>query len=724
MGNRLLLVVLLVLAGGLSYAQPGQERKLDSVLGLVHQYVFKVGEEKADLDRAAGFLEEARRLNMGVKSRIAEGRILLEGSFLARERKEVAQGRQELTAAIAILEKERNDSLLGTAYLALADYFDLNNAMELPDRMRAFKKAIVLFEKGGHVEQEAYTYKMLAETDSSDVTTEQELDKALALYRSIGYPQLQGVYDLYTGLNIYRSNFPEALKWGLKALKTAEAVGDSTMQLCAIKNHIAIVYRHGRDTVNALRYFSEALKVAERFNDKTTIYLLTMNIAGIYLDQQLPGSAGDLLRHIEEKYGAPDKRDVLSYCRFVEMSLKVSRLSKKFASAEKYYRQLSSMEDNFHFESSDLSNMYVAILEYLLESGRYEDMLPYLKKDEVAANAYGNPRNIARLHQLWFCYDTSQHDYKSAVAHLLDHDKLSNSIHSRESDRLFKELQVRYETEKKEAEIAFLNKQSRLEKANLKQAMLVKDLTVAGIIAVVFIAALLYRQSRLRQKTNVVISQKNEQLQGYLSEKEWLLKEIHHRVKNNLQIVMSLLNTQSAYIDNGPALSAIHDSQHRVHAMSLIHQKLYSSANLATINMPVYIRELVSYLADCYGVGSRVYFDLAVDRLEMDVEQVVPLGLILNEAITNSIKYAFPDGCNGVIAISLAEFGPHRCLLTISDNGVGLPDRLNTARPGSLGMQLMQGLAGDLDGTFTIESRNGTTIRIAFEYEPAQLKEA
>src|SRR6185436_5861909 len=113
----------------------------------------------------------------------------------------------------------------------------------------------------------------------------------------------------------------------------------------------------------------------------------------------------------------------------------------------------------------------------------------------------------------------------------------------------------------------------------------------------------LFRQSRLRKRNNTVITHKNEQLQHFLTEKEWLLKEIHHRVKNNLQIVMSLLNSQSAFIENDAALTAIHDSQHRVQAMSLIHQKLYGSENVSSIDMSFYIPELVSYLADSFNTG-------------------------------------------------------------------------------------------------------------------------
>jgi len=197
-----------------------------------------------------------------------------------------------------------------------------------------------------------------------------------------------------------------------------------------------------------------------------------------------------------------------------------------------------------------------------------------------------------------------------------------------------------------------------------------------------------------------------------------LMREIHHRVKNNLQIVLSLLNSQSAFIDNESALIAIRESQHRVYAMSLIHQKLYGTENVSSIDMERYIGELVTYLADSFDTWKRIQFDLAIEPVELDVNQAVPLGLVLNEVITNSIKYAFPDGRNGVIAISLSTAALHHCLLTISDNGIGIPPHYADNKPGSLGMSLIEALTGNLEGTCSIENNNGTTVKIAFVREP------
>jgi len=238
--------------------------------------------------------------------------------------------------------------------------------------------------------------------------------------------------------------------------------------------------------------------------------------------------------------------------------------------------------------------------------------------------------------------------------------------------------------------------------------------TISGIAAAAVIAGLLYGQTRIRRRSSILVTQKNEQLQQLLNEKEWLLREIHHRVRNNLQIVMSLLNSQSAFIDNETALAAIQNSQHRVHAMSLIHQKLYYSENVASIEMSFYIRELTSYLREVYITGQRIRFVYDIEPLELDVSQAVPVGLILNEAITNSIKYAFPNGRTGVITITLKKADALRYQLGIADDGVGIPYEYGGERTGSLGMRLMAGLTGDLDGKFIIGNNSGTTIKISF----------
>jgi two-component sensor histidine kinase len=239
------------------------------------------------------------------------------------------------------------------------------------------------------------------------------------------------------------------------------------------------------------------------------------------------------------------------------------------------------------------------------------------------------------------------------------------------------------------------------------------------LVALTFVVVRQVKKLQIQQKE---ITTKNASLQAFLTEKdgllrekEWLLKEVNHRVKNNLQIVMSLLNTQSEYLEN-EALVAIKDSKHRVYAMSLIHQKLYQLDNVKTIDMSVYIHELVKYLRESFGTRLRILFRLNIAEVELDVSKAVPLGLILNEAITNSIKYAFPDDGDGVVDIAVLATPENRISLTVADNGIGLPAGFDSGRDGSLGMKLMQGLSRDLNAQFTVESNHGTVIKLKFSH--------
>ncbi|WPU97304.1 sensor histidine kinase [Mucilaginibacter sp. cycad4] len=257
------------------------------------------------------------------------------------------------------------------------------------------------------------------------------------------------------------------------------------------------------------------------------------------------------------------------------------------------------------------------------------------------------------------------------------------------------------------------------------------DLIIVGIVALLIILSLAYvslqqkqqsgKQLQLKQKE---ISEQNQILQHLtadknrlLDEKDWLLKEVHHRVKNNLQIVMSLLNTQSAFLKNNAALAAIRESQNRVQAIALIHQKLYSSSNVAYIDIAVYISELVNYLADCYDAHDRgIRFEQQIEPVKMDVAQAVPVGLMLNEAITNAIKYAFPHR-RGYIDIRLGTFDDNNIMLSIADNGIGLPQGFDIKEASSLGMEMMKALSKQLGGNFKMENNEGVVITLVFRAE-------
>lgn len=203
-----------------------------------------------------------------------------------------------------------------------------------------------------------------------------------------------------------------------------------------------------------------------------------------------------------------------------------------------------------------------------------------------------------------------------------------------------------------------------------------------------------------------------------LDEKEMLLKEVHHRVKNNLQIVNSLLSLQSAYISEQKSLDAFRETQNRVMSMALIHEKLYRSKDLARIDFSEYIQMLASQITATYSTKGNVEMKISADKLLIGIDIAVPCGLMINEMISNSMKHAFPDGRSGEIVIDMHEVsdnGKNVYRLSVKDNGIGLPEGFDINEATTLGMVLISSLAGQLNGSLEIKSSGGTEYSILLQ---------
>ncbi len=200
-----------------------------------------------------------------------------------------------------------------------------------------------------------------------------------------------------------------------------------------------------------------------------------------------------------------------------------------------------------------------------------------------------------------------------------------------------------------------------------------------------------------------------------LKEKEVLLKEIHHRVKNNMQVISSILNLQSRHIKDKHALKMFEDSQNRIKSMALVHEKLYESENLAGIDFAEYIRSMTSYLFSLYKIGQAIGLNIDIKDILLDVNTAIPCGLIINELISNSLKYAFPEGIVGEICIQLFSDKDDKFTLIVKDNGIGFPKDLDFRETESLGMQLVIMLVEQLEGTIELDKSKGTNFKITFE---------
>lgn len=208
------------------------------------------------------------------------------------------------------------------------------------------------------------------------------------------------------------------------------------------------------------------------------------------------------------------------------------------------------------------------------------------------------------------------------------------------------------------------------------------------------------------------------QIRESLKQKELLLREIHHRVKNNLQVISSLLELQLEHIPDRATRQVFKDSQHRIRAMALLHQELYNSANLAGVEMPLYIRDLVSYLTRFYNTPQRgIIFETHIDDVSLEIDRAVPFGLLLNELISNALKHAFPGNRAGTIRIELTTPEPNQLILTVSDDGVGFPAGVDIQQPTSMGLQLVNGLAWQLDATLELDRKDGASFMVIMAQE-------
>jgi two-component sensor histidine kinase len=215
---------------------------------------------------------------------------------------------------------------------------------------------------------------------------------------------------------------------------------------------------------------------------------------------------------------------------------------------------------------------------------------------------------------------------------------------------------------------------------------------------------LLYRFGEMTNR----VHQREQQLIAAASEKDSLVREIHHRVKNNLNVIASLLSLQAETVKTvEDATVAFEESKNRIYSIARVHENLYGTDNLSAVDMSSYIRELVYDLRTAYGRDETVGIQLHVDEINLGIEHAIPCGIILNELLTNSYRHAFPDGRPGEIAISFVFLKPDRYQLTVSDNGVGLTTAEAEGPTASLGMRLVRILTEQLSGGIRFSGENG-----------------
>ncbi len=709
-----------------------------------------------DLDSAGRYCQEALALSQSLHFKTGQIRSGYLSGLLTSQRGNFEQGVSLVEKALALSRDLGNLPLEAEGWYYLGAAYELSPE-GLPEKIRCYAQARKYYRQLGNREKEAYLLKCIADIHLQQgqyVQGYRELLEVLSLYRSIGYRRLHYTYDMLLVANLYLSNYQEAIRYGLASVESARATKD-TAQIGLFYRRLGTLHAELNRWEEGLHFLRKALANRMQEKDRVKVVLIAKLMVSNLLAQGKAREAFDFFTKIVKEHPPVNQFSNLQ----AAVALAECHLAlKQYPLAEKYYLLMMDIEKPIREKRPSKIDNYRRIGNFYLITRQYGKAHHYLDEALRLNTLKVTMKYTADIHLLLFRADSAQGRYQEAIVHHQRYKSLNDSIFNEKQSNQIASLQIQYKTREKEQNIALLTKQNEIQQARLKQKDFLQQVIVAGAGMLLFLLGLGYNRYRLKLRSNRLleakqqeINEKNRRLQQLLGEKEglllekdnlleekehlithqdhilgekddllrekeWLLREVHHRVKNNLQIVMSLLSSQAAYLEDEKALLAIQESQNRIYAISLSHQKLYLSEKIALIEMVSYIREVVEYLHDSLQMQDQVSFHLSVAPIELNEALAVPLGLIINEAVTNSLKYAFPAGRQGQVRIDLRQADPSGCLLTIADDGIGLPADFDLGRSRSLGMNLMKGLSKQLDGSLEIESAHGLTIQVRFSH--------
>lgn len=451
-----------------------------------------------------------------------------------------------------------------------------------------------------------------------------------------------------------QSKFQEALEYGLHSLTIFEERGIEDLDFDFTLYVVGNVYLELGEFENSIDYYQRSIEMGERYG-------FYNNLSDVYISlTELHGKMGQY----------PEAEET-------------GELAVKYANV---------IHNDFL-----LMRSYLAVGNVYLAQNANKEAIATLKKSiKVATEDFGDEYYLSQAYHSLGRAFANIGQYPQAYNALEKYDTLRNKVFTAEADERIALLQTEFAVAQKENTI-------RLQKIRLSRQKLSQELSlIIVVLLLLLLGALLFSFLKIRKKRKLLEKQNKE--------KEYLLKEIHHRVKNNLEIVSSLLSLQSAHIKDANAYETMLESRNRVYSMSMIHQNLYQGEFLSCIEMKDYLRNLSSHIVDSFGLSESVKIDLDMVPMQLDVEIAIPMGLIINELITNAMKYSLNDKNEGLIRISLLQKDQETLSLTISDNGTWKIK--GSAKGTGFGTQLIQLLTEQLEANLEYDHSNGTTVRL------------
>lgn len=494
-----------------------------------------------------------------------------------------------------------------------------------------------------------------------------------------------------------RGDLSKAFEYATKTLQLGEKYGDLKAMATAYSDMSNLFWKQGKFE-KGVEFGLKSIALFEERGLNDLDFDFTLHVLGNNLVEL--GRYEEALAYFQrsvmigEKYGFYNNLSD-TYIALTKLYCQMGKLETAEKSGKEALKYATLLENDFMIVRSLLSLGKLKNLEK-----DYESAMVYLNRSlRVATDDFGDMFFLSLIYkELSNAYGGRGNMNQSLAAFKKFHE-LTQRVFTSEADQRIAQLQTDMEVTQKESTIS-------LQMAKLKQQATIQVFILILTGLMIIFMFFLYRVFIRRKKYSLLLEKQNK-------EKEFLLKEIHHRVKNNLETISSLLSLQTAQIDNQEFQNIMVESQNRVQSMGMIHQNLYQGENMAAIEMKQYFGDLGGYIIDSFDATDRISFDCAMDSLELDVDRAIPIGLIVNELITNSLKYAFPDNRNGKITITLSETDS-QLLLKVCDDGVGF-DGSKGIKGTGFGTQLVKLLTKQLDGNMALITNRGTEVFFEFQ---------
>ncbi len=613
----------------------------------------------------------------------------------------------QLYSEISIkLAKQEGDKLqLANGYQNLAIGFNLRGIYQ--DALESIQTSIDVYKSIGDDQGESAAISIkgsILENLHQYDEANKHYNESLKIAEQIGDSVMIGVNYQNMGIVYDRmGKYDKAIETYVKAIKVFYSLNEE-FRLSQVYSNMGIVYYFMKQKEKCLEYYEMSIKIKRKIGSDQALALGYSNLSEIHnnfedLNQAQMALDSALLYAQKTK-----SENLLTSILFSQGNLHLKK--EEFESAMRCYEKgvqtaMINKDDYLRaIGTTNIGEIYTQLGEYKMASGYFDDALNYAKSIE----------SVEMEKDILLAYaPTLKKDkkYKKAAAYYERLIVLKDSLFSNQKLKAVNEIETKYQSEKKEAENKILQQEKALQAATIESQRAKFYGSLIGALLFACIAFLFFRQSKNRKNTNMILSDKNKKI-------ELLHSELSHRFKNNLMFVSSLLSMQSRRLVNEEAKQAVKESESRIDAMSLLHRRLELDTD-ATISFGAYMNDLCTNIKNTYALtNNSPAFIIVTDELAIEGDMAVRLGLIVNELVTNSVKYAFVDELNPKIEIYFKEIDSENYRLTYQDNGIGLPPKFDIKKSNSLGLKLIHSLTKQLKGEFYFENREGAYFQFDF----------